>query len=34
MTLPAARAAGRVIGEGVAAIPELLRLLREEAKVI
>ena len=34
MTLPATRAAGRVVGEGVPAIPELLRLLREEAKVI
>ncbi|MFI5371108.1 MAG: electron transfer flavoprotein subunit beta/FixA family protein [Candidatus Eisenbacteria bacterium] len=34
MTLPAARAAGRVIGEGVAAVPELVRLLRDEAKVI
>ena len=34
MSLPAARAAGRVIGEGVGAIPELLRLLRDEAKVI
>jgi len=34
MRLPATRAAGRVVGEGVPAIPELLRLLREEAKVI
>jgi electron transfer flavoprotein beta subunit len=34
MTLPPSRAAGRVVGEGVAAIPELLRLLREEAKVL
>ncbi len=34
MTLPAARAAGRVVGEGVAAVPELIRLLRDEAKVI
>jgi electron transfer flavoprotein beta subunit len=34
LSLPAARAPGRVVGEGVAAIPELVRLLREEAKVI
>jgi electron transfer flavoprotein beta subunit len=34
MALPAARAAGRVVGEGVAAVPELVRLLRDEAKVI
>ena len=34
MTLPAARAAGRLVGEGVAAVPELVRLLRDEAKVI
>jgi electron transfer flavoprotein beta subunit len=31
---PAERAAGRIVGEGAAAVPELLRLLREEAKVI
>lgn len=34
LALPAARAPGRVVGEGVAAVPELVRLLREEAKVI
>jgi electron transfer flavoprotein beta subunit len=34
MTLPAARAAGRVVGQGVEAVPELIRVLREEAKVL
>jgi electron transfer flavoprotein beta subunit len=34
MSLPAARAAGRVVGQGSAAVDELVRLLREEAKVI
>jgi electron transfer flavoprotein beta subunit len=34
MELPAERAAGRIIGEGAAAVPELVRLLREEAKVL
>jgi len=34
MALPRARAAGRVVGSGVEAVPELVRLLREEAKVI
>jgi electron transfer flavoprotein beta subunit len=32
--LPPARKAGRIVGEGAAAIPELLRVLREEAKVL
>ena len=32
--LPPARAAGRIVGEGVGAIPELLRVLREEARVL
>jgi electron transfer flavoprotein beta subunit len=32
--LPPERAAGRIIGEGTAAVPELVRLLREEAKVL
>ena len=32
--LPAEHAAGRIIGEGVAAVPELIRLLRTEAKVL
>lgn len=34
LTLPPARAGGRIVGEGVEAVPELLRLLREEAKVL
>ena len=34
MELPPERAAGRIVGEGVAAVPELVRLLRTEAKVI
>ena len=34
MELPAERAAGRILGEGAAAVPELVRLLREEAKVL
>ena len=31
---PAERQAGRIVGEGPDAVPELLRLLREEARVI
>ena len=34
LTLPPERPAGRIVGEGAAAVPELVRLLREEAKVI
>ena len=34
MVLPAERQAGRIVGEGAAAVPELVRLLREEAKVL
>ncbi len=34
LALPAPRAAGRIVGEGVGAIPELVRLLREEAKLL
>jgi electron transfer flavoprotein beta subunit len=34
LELPPARAAGRIVGEGAAAVAELVRLLREEAKVI
>jgi len=34
MQLPPPRAAGRIVGTGVDAVPELVRLLREEAKVI
>jgi electron transfer flavoprotein beta subunit len=33
-TYPAERAAGRIVGEGPDAVPELLRLLRQEAKVL
>ena len=31
---PPARAAGRIVGEGPDAVPELVRILREEAKVL
>jgi electron transfer flavoprotein beta subunit len=31
---PPERQAGKVVGEGPDAVPELLRLLREEAKVL
>lgn len=34
LALPPERAAGRIIGEGAAAVPELIRLLSTEAKVI
>jgi electron transfer flavoprotein beta subunit len=34
LTLPPERKAGRIVGEGPDAVPELIRLLREEAKVI
>jgi len=34
MELPPERAAGRIIGEGSAAVPELVRLLQTEAKVL
>jgi electron transfer flavoprotein beta subunit len=34
MELPPDRAAGRIIGEGPAAVPELVRLLQTEAKVL
>lgn len=34
LALPAPRAPGRIIGQGVEAVPELVRVLREEAKVI
>ena len=34
MELPADRAAGRIVGEGAAAVPELVRLLQTEAKVL
>jgi electron transfer flavoprotein beta subunit len=34
LELPPERAAGRIIGEGAAAVPELIRLLQTEAKVL
>ena len=34
MALPPERAPGRILGDGVAAIPELVRLLQTEAKVL
>jgi electron transfer flavoprotein beta subunit len=34
LELPSERAPGRIIGEGVAAVPELVRLLQTEAKVL
>jgi electron transfer flavoprotein beta subunit len=34
LAYPAERKAGRIVGEGAGAVPELLRLLREEAKVL
>ena len=34
LELPAERKAGRIVGEGAAAVPELIRLLQTEAKVL
>ena len=34
LQMPPERQAGRIVGQGADAVPELLRLLREEAKVI
>lgn len=34
LTPPPERPAGRIVGEGAAAVPELVRLLRDEAKVL
>ena len=34
IALPADRAPGRIIGEGPDAVPELVRLLQHEAKVL
>jgi electron transfer flavoprotein beta subunit len=34
MTPPPERTAGKIVGEGAAAVPALLKLLREEAKVL
>jgi electron transfer flavoprotein beta subunit len=34
LTLPPERPAGRIVGQGTDAVPELVRLLRDEAKVL
>ena len=34
MALPPERGAGKIVGEGAAAVPELVRLLKTEAKVL
>ena len=34
MTLPAAKGEGKIFSDGAASVPELVKLLREEAKVI
>ena len=34
MSYPPERPEGRIIGEGTEAVPELVRLLRQEAKVL
>ena len=34
LSYPAERKAGRIVGQGADAVPELMRLLREEAKVL
>jgi electron transfer flavoprotein beta subunit len=34
LELPPERAAGRIVGEGADAVPELVRLLKAEAKVL
>jgi electron transfer flavoprotein beta subunit len=34
LSLPPDRKEGRIVGEGVAAVPELVRLLQQEAKVL
>ncbi len=34
LALPPERTEGRIVGEGAAAVPDLVRLLREEAKVL
>jgi electron transfer flavoprotein beta subunit len=34
LELPPERAAGRILGEGAAVVPELVRLLQTEAKVL
>ena len=34
MELPPARAEGRILGEGPAAVDELVRVLRQEARIL
>jgi len=34
LELPAERPPGKIVGKGVEAVPELVRLLKEEAKVL
>jgi hypothetical protein len=34
LELPPERKGGRIVGEGAAAVPELLRLLRQEANAL
>jgi hypothetical protein len=34
MEYPPSRAPGRIVGKGVEAVPELVKLLKEEAKII
>jgi hypothetical protein len=34
LTAPPERPAGRIVGQGTDAVPELVRVLREEAKVL
>jgi electron transfer flavoprotein beta subunit len=34
LELPPARSEGKIVGEGAAAVPELINLLRNEAKVL
>jgi electron transfer flavoprotein beta subunit len=34
MSLPKLKPKGKIVGEDVSAVPELVKLLREEAKVI
>jgi hypothetical protein len=34
LTNPPERPVGKIVGQGAAAVPELVRLLKEEAKVL
>jgi len=34
LSSPPERPAGRIVGQGVEAVPELVRLLRDEARVL